>query len=46
MRHIAYVFELTPESVARRLAIYRLINQVMQYGADGAIELGEIYIVQ
>ena len=34
----ASVFELTPESVARRLAIYRLINQVMQYGADGAIE--------
>ncbi len=32
------VFELTPEVVARRLAIYRLINQVMQYGADGAIE--------
>lgn len=32
------IHELTPEDVARRLAIYRLINQVMQYGADGAIE--------
>lgn len=29
---------LYPEDVARRLAIYRIINQVKQYGADGVIE--------
>lgn len=29
---------LHPEEVARRLAIYRIINQVHQYGADGVVE--------
>lgn len=29
---------LHPEEVARRVAIYRIINQVYQYGADGVVE--------
>lgn len=28
----------SPENIARRLAVYRLINQVQEYGADGVIE--------
>lgn len=28
----------TPENIARRLAVYRLINQAQEYGADGVIE--------
>jgi len=28
----------SPENIARRLAVYRLINQAQEYGADGVIE--------
>ena len=29
---------MTPEELSRRMAIYRAINMVQQYGADGIIE--------